>query len=93
MERSTTIAKQGNCGGQRPRREVRDFIKDLGHAEHRGDSRLVKIHPYRLPGYLRNLPVMGEAMRWVMVVSDGGAVIRWLRLKPWGPQHPARGDA
>lgn len=90
MQMRKSATQQGQRSGPRPRREVRDLIADMGRVEHRGDTRVVRIDPNRLPGYLRDMPVAREALQWVLFVSCGGSATRWLKLKPRNISHSQR---
>ena len=87
---TTTTTNPGRSKEPRPRREVRDLITDLGRVERRGDTSLIAIRPNALPPYLRDMPVAQEAIQWLLFVSSGGTVTRWLRLNPSNPAKPRR---
>jgi hypothetical protein len=90
MVTTTTTANPAHSKEPRPRREVRDLITDLGRVERRGDTSLISIRPSTLPPYLRDMPVTQEAIQWLLFVSSGGTVTRWLRLNPSIPAKPRR---
>ena len=78
---------------QHPSRGVAELIQDFGSPQCHGDSTWVKIHPGRLPSYLRSLPVLEEAMRWTLVISPSETKGIWLRLAAPGRAGQQRGEA
>jgi len=63
---------------RRPRREVRDLLRDFGRAQRRDGSLWLTLDLGRLPAYMLALPAAQEARRWVLVLSSGGQVARYI---------------
>ena len=80
MQTAATTNRPGQQRFLRPSRQVRDLITDFGRTERRSATLWVGIRPYDLPAYLRHLPVVQEALRWILAISDGGTTVIWRRL-------------